>query len=89
MDKKGIEIDEIPPIDYNGQIFHSNAERLKLSMIFSPEATLNNEDDTPLDIPQLDCQLDEIVLSVMEVKNVIKSLNKNKATGPDTIHNCN
>ena len=45
MDKKGIEIDEIPPIDYNGQIFHSNAERLKLSMIFSPEATLNNEDD--------------------------------------------
>ena len=26
-------------------------------------------------------------MSVMEVKNVIKSLNKNKATGPDTIHN--
>ena len=23
----------------------------------------------------------------MEVKNVIKDLNKNKATGPDTIHN--
>ena len=54
---------------------------------FIKEATLNNEDDTPPDIPQLDCQLDEIVLSVMEVKNVIKNLNKNKATGPGTIHN--
>ena len=38
-------------------------------------------------IPQLDCQLDEIVLSVMEVKHVIKNLNKNKATSPDTTHN--
>ena len=56
-------------------------------MTFIKEATLNNEDDTPPDIPELDCQLDEIVFSVKEVKNVIKNLNKNKATCPDTIHN--
>ena len=37
---------------------------------------------SPPDIPRLDCPLEEIVLSVMEVKNLIKNLNKNKATGP-------
>ena len=87
MEKKGIGLDEIPPTDCNGQIFYSNKEKSEIFKdVFIKEATLNNEDDTPPDIPQLDCQLDEIVLSVMEVKNVINNL-KNKATGPDTIHN--
>ena len=87
-EKKGIGLDEIPPIGCNGQIFYSNKKKAEISNdFFTKEATLNNEDDTPPDIPELDCQLDEIVLSVMEVKNVIKDLNKNKATGPDTIHN--
>ena len=88
MEKKGIGLDEIPSIDCNGQIFYSNKEKDEIfNDFFIKEATLNNEDDTPPDIPQLDCQLDEIVLSVMEVKNVIKNLDKNKATCPDTIHN--
>ena len=76
MEKKGIELDEIPPIDRNGQIFYSNKEKAELfNEFFIKEATVNNEDNTPPDIPQLDCQLEKIVLSVMEVKNVIKTLN--------------
>ena len=57
------------PIDCNGQIFHSNKEQAEMfNDFFIKEATLNNEDDTLPDIPQLVCQLDEIVLSVTEVK---------------------
>ena len=64
------------PIDCSGQIFYSNKEKDEIfNDFFIKEATLNNEDDTPPDIPQLDCQLEKIVLSVMEVKNVIKTLN--------------
>ena len=37
-------------------------KNLKFSMTFIKEATVNNEDDTPPDLPELDCQLDEIVL---------------------------
>ena len=51
------------------------------------KATLENENDTPPDILYHDCQLDEIALSVMEVKNVIINLNKNNARGTDTINN--
>ena len=46
-----------------------------------------NEDDTPPETLHPDCQIDQIVLSVTEVTNVFINLNRNKATGPDTIHN--
>ena len=76
MEKKGIGVDEIPPIDCNGQKFYPNEEKAEIfNDFFIKEATVNNEDNTPPDIPQLDCQLEKIVLSVMEVKNVIKTLN--------------
>ena len=35
---------------------------------FIKHVTLKNEEDTPSDILHLDCQPDEIVLSVIEVK---------------------
>ena len=48
----------------------------RIDDFFIKEATLKNEDDTPPDISQLDCQLDEAVLSIKEVKKkkVIKNL---------------
>ena len=50
-------------------------------------STLEHEDDTPPDLPQLDCQLNDITLSVSEVSNIIQNLDKSKATGPDQVHN--
>ena len=41
----------------------------------------------PPDLPQLDCQLNDITLSVSEVSNIIQNLDKSKATGPDQVHN--
>ena len=48
-------------------------KRLKCSTTFSSEATLANEDATPPDISNLDSQLDDIVLSVMEEKMLLKT----------------
>ena len=60
---------EIPPVDFNGHIYHSNKEKAEIfNDFFIKEATPKNEDDTAPDIPHLECQLDEIVSSVMEVK---------------------
>ena len=42
---------------------------------------------TPPDLLQLDCQLNDITLSVSEVSNIIENLDKSKATGPDQVHN--
>ena len=54
MEKKGIGLDEIPPIDCNGQIFYSNKEKAEIfNDFFIKEATLNNEDDTHLIFPSL------------------------------------
>ena len=73
----------------NWKEIYTNQIRKKL--IFSTtlkkiqQPTLEN--DTPPDIPHLDCQLDEITLTALEVKDVIKNLDINKAAGPDPVHN--
>ena len=54
---------------------------------FIKHSTLEPEDDTTPDLSQLDCQLNDITLSVFEVSNIIQNLDKSKATGPDQVHN--
>ena len=58
-----------------------------LNDVFVKQSTLENEDDIPPVLPKLDCQLNDIVLSVSVVSNAIENLDKNKATGPDEVHN--
>ena len=73
----------------NWKEIYTNQIRKKL--IFSTTLKKNQqptlENDTPPDIPHLDCQLDEITLTALEVKDVIKNLDINKAAGPDPVHN--
>ena len=88
LKKKSIDNDEIPPIDYNGKVYYSNKEKANIfNDFFIKQSILEHEDDTPLDLPQLDCQLNDITLSVSEVSNIIQKLDKGKATGPDQVHN--
>ncbi len=88
LKKKSIDNDEIPPIDYNGKVYYSNKEKANIfNDFFIKQSTLEHEDDTPPDLPQLDCQLNDITLSVSEVSNIIQNLDKSKATGPDQVHN--
>ena len=87
-EKRSIDNDEIPPTDYNGKVYYSNKEKANIfNVFFIKQSTLEHEDDTPPDLPQLDCQLDDITLSVSEVSNIIQNLDKSKATGPDQVHN--
>ena len=86
LEKKSIDNDEIPPIDYNGKVYYSNKEKANIfNDFFIKQSTLEHEDDTPPDLPQLDCQLNDITLSVSEVSNIIQNLDKSKATGPKSI----
>ena len=88
LKKKSIDNDEIPPIDYNGKIYYSNKETANIfNDFFIKQSILEHEDDTPPHLPQLDCQLNDITLSVSEVSNIIQNLDKSKATGPDQVHN--
>ena len=38
------------------------------------QLTLEHEDGTQPDLPQLDCQLNDITLSVSELSNIIRNL---------------
>ena len=88
LKKKSIDNDKIPPIDYNGKVYYSNKEKANIfNDFFIKQSTLEHEDDTPPDLPQLDCQLNDITLSISEVSNIIQNLDKSKATGPDQVHN--
>ena len=73
IDKK----EEIPPTDYNRKVYYSNKEKANIfNDFFIKQSTLEHEDDTPSDLPQLDCQLNDITLSVFEVSNIIQNLDK-------------
>ena len=87
LKKKSIDNDEIPPIDYNGKVYYSNKEKANIfNDFFIKQSNLEHEDGTPPDLPQLDCQLNDITLSVSAVSNIIQNLDKSKATGPDQVH---
>ena len=74
LEKKSIDNDEIPPIDYNGKVYYSNKEKANIfNDFFIKQSTLEHEDDTPPYLPQLDCQLNDITLSVSEVSILSKT----------------
>ena len=88
LKNKSIDHNEIPPTNYNGKLYYSNKERANIfNDFFIKQSVLEHEDDTPRDRLQLDCQLNDITLSVSEVSNIIQNLDKSKATGPDQVHN--
>ena len=63
--KKGIDTVEIPPAEYNGNKYYSNEEKAHiLNDFFVKQSSLEHEDDKPSVLPQLDCHLHDIVLSV-------------------------
>ena len=77
------------PMEFLQQhVLYSNKEKAnRLNDFFVKQSTLENEDDIPSVLPQLDCQLNDIVLSVSEVSNAIQNLDKTNATGPEEVHN--
>jgi len=87
MKKKGLS-DDIPPISHNGQTFHSPQDKANVfNKYFIQQSTLENKDDEPPNLEQLNCELTDISLTSIEITTVIKKLDKNKAVGPDKIHN--
>ena len=57
-----------------------------LNQFFINQSTIEDNDDVP-DLPELLTSINQIHLSVEEVKNTLTKLSTAKATGPDQIHN--
>ena len=88
LQKKGIGSEEIPPLCENGTILYTNKEKANaLNEYFIKQATLENVCNPLPQVTFLDCEINDIKLTVFEVKEIINTLNTRKATGPDLIHN--
>ena len=88
MSKKEINSNEIPPIKHNGNILYSNKDKADIfNEFFAQQSTLESSDDSPPDLVQFENEIALEVLTSTEVKNVILNLDKQKASGPDAIHN--
>jgi hypothetical protein len=90
LSKKGMESNEIPPLESDGRIYYSNKEKANiLNNFFISQSTIPNETDP---IPELAFSegpvLSSLQLSLSDVRNAINNLNVNKSVGPDLIHNC-
>ena len=86
--KKGSQAEGIPPIEHNGTLHYNNKDKANVfNEIFVSQSSL---DDPNSPLPHVDFHaqdLSEIQISEQDVKNEIKKLTLNKATGPDKIHN--
>ena len=88
LKKKGVDPDEIPPIESNGIVYYANREKAEVfNDYFIAQSVVDNEDDVLPAIPSIHSEITEISLTTSNVKDVILSLNKNKAVGPDLVHN--
>lgn len=88
LKKKGVDSNKIPPILSDGVVFHTSQGKANVfNDFFITQSTLENEDDVLPAMPFCNYELREITLSSTDVKEVIANLNKNKAVGPDQVHN--
>ena len=88
MSKKGIISDEIPPLCKDGVTYYTNKEKANVfNDHFIQQSTLDDDGDTLPEVEFRETEINEIIISIEEVKTIIKNLNPNKATGPDAIHN--
>jgi hypothetical protein len=91
LSKKGMESDEIPPIEQNNHVYYSNKDKAEaFNNYFISQSALGIDNDT--DLPDVITDsvpvLRTIILDVTNVANALRSLKTNKAVGPDLIHNC-
>ena len=86
--KKGMDSDYIPPIPLNNVVYYSDKDKANIfNTFFIEQSSIENNDDALPNVPFLTCEINEIVLTASEVKEVISKLDTSKATGPDLIHN--
>lgn len=90
LSKKGMDSNNIPPIEHNGKIHYLNKDKAEiLNNYFISQSKVLNENDPLPNITFLhNPLLRTICLTTIDVANVINSLKPNKAVGPDQIHNC-
>ena len=86
MSNKGSDPNVIPPLEKDGVTYYINKEKATiLNQFFINQSTTEDNDDVP-DVPEVLTSINQIHLSVEEVKNTLTKLSTAKATGPDQIH---
>ena len=86
MAKKGFYTNDIPPIEADGKIHHSSNEKaIVFNTFFTSQSSIEGNDDNVPDITRVNICIKPLVLSVADVKNVLKNLNPTKAA--DLVHN--
>ena len=87
LSKKGCSSDSIPSIQHNDRVYYTNQEKADLfNDYFVKQSTVEDSELVP-DVPFENTCIEQIVLSVDEVKAALKKLNPTKAAGPDLVHN--
>ena len=87
MSNKGCDLDVIPPLEKDAVTYYTNKEKATiLNQFFINQSTIEDNDDVP-DVPELLTSINQINLSVEEVKSTLTKLSTAKATGSDQIHN--
>ena len=87
MNKKGIS-DNIPPIFFIGTLYSSSEDKANaLNDYFTQQSTLDNPNENTPNVEHTDSEITDTILTLADVHNAIKHLDKSRATGPDMIYN--
>ena len=87
INKKGLSSNHSPLCVGNNVLYSNEDKANAFNEYFVLQSTVEDPDDDPPDVLIPSYELSDIVLSIYDIKNVINGLEKNKAVGPDKIHN--
>ena len=78
----------MPPIEHNGKLVFYDIDKSDLfNKFFCEQSTLDDSDNTPPDITELQTDgLRQILITETEVEDILKIVESSKATGPDCIN---
>ena len=86
--KKGFSTPEIPPIQYNNQVYYLPEQKAEVfNEHFTNNSTITGNDDEPPILDTEETSIPDLVITEEMVVHVIRNLNPNKAVGPDSVHN--
>ena len=88
LKNKGIESNDIPPLEIDDQTIYSNVKKANaFNVYFNSQSQITGNDDTLPNVDQDHQVMPRFQLNTEEVTVVLKNLDTSKAVGPDLVHN--
>ena len=88
ISKKGMPVDDIPPIVDAGKVHYSHADKATaFNQFFAKQCSIDNDSGTVPPLNQFEESIPPLLITKDMLMPILKGLDNSKAVGPDLVHN--